>query len=241
MSGKLSIIATPIGNLSDLSFRALETLKSVEALACEDTRVTRKLLNHYEIPVPSFFFSCHDHNERQVVKRILGLLEAGHHVGLCSDAGYPGISDPGYVVVSESKAAGYTVEVIPGPSAVPLALISSGLPTSSYIFKGFTPRKPGKRRKYMALDQESPHTQVYYESKYRIKAFLKDALEVFGNRRAAVCLELTKKFETVYGGDLAELLAQLEDLDLRGEIAVVIAGHHPDFYGSPVESCDEEP
>jgi 16S rRNA (cytidine1402-2'-O)-methyltransferase len=150
-------------------------------------------------------------------------------VGLCSDAGYPGISDPGYRVVSEALDGDFRVEVIPGAGAVTAAVVSSGLPTSSYTFKGFPPRRPGVRKRFLREEAGSPHTLVLFESPHRIKQLLADALDVFGNRKAAVCIELTKRFEQVHRGYLSELVERFASGAVKGEIAVVVAGSNPKF------------
>jgi 16S rRNA (cytidine1402-2'-O)-methyltransferase len=223
------VIATPIGNLEDLTFRAKRVLGEVDALACEDTRHTRILLDRYEIPRPKLLFSCQEHNEDRAAQRILGLLESGQNVGLCSNAGYPGISDPGYLVISRAALSGFAIEVVPGASAVPMALLSSGLPASSFTFKGFPPRKPGRRRAFLEAERDLPHTLVLYESPNRLSALLQAALEVLGNRQAAVCIELTKMFENVQRGSLSALAREFEDVKVKGEVAVVIAGNNPKF------------
>ncbi len=175
-TGKLVVIATPIGNLEDLTFRAKRVLGEVDALACEDTRHTRIILERYEIPRAKTVFSYHEHNEHRAAERILGLLDAGLTVGLCSNAGYPGISDPGYVIVSRAVERGFRVEVIPGASAVPTALLASGLPTSSFTFKGFPPRKPGKRLHFLEAERDMPHTLISLRSAHRVGALLQAAL-----------------------------------------------------------------
>lgn len=218
----LYVIATPIGNLEDITYRAVRTLGRVDALACEDTRVTRKLLSHYGIARPQMF-ACQEHNEARSAKGILKLLDAGRSVGLCSNAGMPAVSDPGYRVISGARAAGHRVEVIPGASAVDTALVASGLPTSSFTFLGFAPRKAGQRRRWLAREAEAPHTLVALEAPSRLPALLADALAVLGDRRAAVAVELTKMFESVEDGWLSELAERFAE-PVRGEVTVVIAG-----------------
>jgi 16S rRNA (cytidine1402-2'-O)-methyltransferase len=226
----LHIIATPIGNLEDISLRALRVLREVHALACEDTRHTRRLLERHEIPKPPMVFSFHEHNENYAADGLIALLRDGKPVGIVSNAGYPCISDPGYPAVVRAIEEGFKVEVVPGASAVPVALIASGLPPSSYIFKGFPPKKIGRRASYIAMDADTPHTTIYYESPHRIGKLLAAALEVLGDRRAAVCLELTKQFERVERGWLSELAAQFgPKRKVKGEAVVVIAGNHPKF------------
>lgn len=227
--GTLHLIATPIGNLGDLSYRAVELLGTVDALACEDTRMTRKIFERYAISSPRTIFSYHEHNEDMAGKRILGFLADGLSVGLCTDGGMPGISDPGYRIVGEAISAGHEVNVVPGPSAALAGLIASGLPSSSFTFKGFPPRKSGQRKRFLEEDADRPHTLVLFESPHRTAAMLADALEVLGDRRAAVCIELTKKFEEVRRGHLSELAAAFATEKIRGEVTVVIAGNHPKF------------
>lgn len=222
--GILFVIATPIGNMEDITHRAVRVLGELDALACEDTRITRRIFERYAIASPRTIFSYHEHNEESAGRRILGLLQEGLRVGLCSDAGQPGISDPGFRIIAAAYEQGHRVEVIPGPSAVTTALAVSGLPTSSFVFKGFPPRKPGPRRRFLELDRDVPHTLVMYESPYRIAQLLKEALEVLGNRPAAVCIELTKKFEQVRRAPLADLAAAFDGKNIKGEITLVIAG-----------------
>jgi len=227
--GRLFIVATPIGNLGDITHRALATLGAVDVLACEDTRRTRTIYEHYSLPRPGTILSYHEHNEEQAGERILALLRQGRTVALCSDSGTPGISDPGYRIVSAAVEAGITVEMLPGASAVDMALVLSGLPTSTYTFKGFPPRQPGKRASFLAAEKDAPHTLVFYESPFRVGVLLRDALTAYGDRRAAVCLELTKKFEKVSRGYLADLAAEYGGQPVKGEVTVVIAGNHPKF------------
>jgi 16S rRNA (cytidine1402-2'-O)-methyltransferase len=226
---KLIVIATPIGNLEDITLRAVRVLGELNALACEDTRHTRILFEAHHIASPRIIISYREKNEAQAEARIIGMLKEGLSVGICSDAGYPGISDAGYRLISRAVEEGFEIEVIPGAGAVEPALISSGLPTSSFTFKGFPPRKPGVRRRFLTQDKDQPHSLVFYESPFRVSALLSDALDVYGDRRAAVCIELTKKFERVYRGTLSELCAQFKDQAIRGEVTVVVAGNNPKF------------
>ncbi|MBN1976922.1 MAG: 16S rRNA (cytidine(1402)-2'-O)-methyltransferase [Anaerolineae bacterium] len=218
----LYLVATPIGNLSDITLRALETLRQVDVIACEDTRKTGRLLQHFEIEKPKIAF--HEHNERQATARVLSMIEQGQSVALVSNAGTPGISDPGFTLVRRAIEAGVPVVMIPGPSALVMALVLSGLPSHSFTFRGFPPRKPGPRKRFLEVDADSPHTLVFYESPYRLKVFLKDAIEVLGDRQAALANELTKLYEEVQRGTLSELLALFDDEEPRGEYTVVIAG-----------------
>ena len=225
----LYVVSTPIGNMDDITYRAIQILSSVDALACEDTRHTRKIFSRYEIPTPKIFFSYHEHNEEAAGEKILKLLEEGKQVALCTDAGTPGLSDPGYRIISDAVKQGCHVDVIPGPSAVTAALTASGLPTSSFTFKGFPPRKPGPRAKFLEIEKDMPHTLVFFESPYRVETFLKDALEILGNRLAAVCIDLTKLFEEIHKGYLEELRQTFEGKKIKGEVSIVIAGNNPKF------------
>jgi len=232
----LYLITTPIGNLEDVTHRALRVLGEIDALACEDTRRTARLLERHEVDRPTTVFSYHEHNEERAGRRILELLDAGRSVGLCTNAGCPGISDPGYRVVRDALAGGHEVEAVPGASAVHVALVTSGLPTSSYVFRGFPPKKPGQRRRFLAEEADRPHTQVFFESPHRIGRFLADAFEVLGDRAAAVCIELTKKFERVSRGTLAGLADEFREKKVKGEVTVVIAGNNPKFTGQGTEA-----
>jgi 16S rRNA (cytidine1402-2'-O)-methyltransferase len=220
----LYVIATPIGNLGDITYRAVRVLGQVDALACEDTRRTRTLYAAYAVPSPRTVLSYREQNEAHAGSRILGLLEQGLAVGLCSDAGYPGISDAGYRIITAVIEKGFRVEVIPGAGAVEVAVLASGLPTSSFTFKGFPPRKPGPRRRFLAMETHTPHTLVFYDSPFRFAVLLRDSLEVLGDRQAAVCIELTKKFEKVHRGSLSRLLEEFEGKTVKGEVTVVVAG-----------------
>jgi 16S rRNA (cytidine1402-2'-O)-methyltransferase len=218
----LYLVATPIGNLKDMSLRALEVLKEVDVIASEDTRKTGFLLKHFEIQKPQISF--HAYNEQKTVARLIDLLESGKNVALVTDAGSPGISDPGYLLVRAAVDHGLELTAIPGPSAVIMAATLSGLPLHSFTFRGFPPHKPIGRQKFLAADKESPHTLVYYESPYRLAAFLEDALVVFGDRQAAVSNDLTKMFESTLRGSLSDLATRCTAEKIRGEYTVVIAG-----------------
>ena len=218
----LYLVATPIGNLGDISLRALETLRAADIVASEDTRKTGLLLAHFDIKKP--LMSFHEHNEQRAGERILGLLTEGKTVALVSDAGTPGISDPGFTLVRRVIEQELPFTMIPGPAALVMALVLSGLPTHAFTFRGFAPRKPGARRRFLAVDQDSPHTLIFYESPYRLQSFLAAALEVYGDRRAAIANDLTKLFESVQRGSLTELASGLGEAKLRGEYVVVIAG-----------------
>lgn len=223
----LYIVATPIGNLGDITLRALETLKSVDYIASEDTRKTGRLLQHFEISKPQIAF--HEHNEKKAGSRIIALLEEGQDVALVTDAGTPGIADPGFTLVRSAYEADLEVTMIPGATALIMALVLSGLAVHSFTFRGFPPRKSGQRQRFIAVDQESPHTLIYYESPYRVAAFLADALEVLGDRPAAVANDLTKLYEKVERAPLSQLAERYSakkerDEKLKGEYVIVIAG-----------------
>jgi 16S rRNA (cytidine1402-2'-O)-methyltransferase len=228
-SGILYLIAGPIGNLEDITYRAIRILGEIEVLACEDTRETRKILDRYALAFPKQMISYHEHNEARAGDTIMRLLEDGKNCALITDAGFPGISDPGYRIVAACVENDVEVQVLPGPSAVSTALVVSGLPSSSFTFKGFPPRKTGERKRFLEMDKELPHTLVFFESPHRIGSFLADALDVLGDRSAAVCIELTKKFERVRRGYLSELAAEYVDKTERGEITIVIVGNNKKF------------
>ena len=218
----LYLVATPIGNLGDISLRALETLKQVDLIASEDTRKTGRLLKHFGIQKPQISF--HEHNEKQAGSKLLALLEDGKSIALVTNAGTPGISDPGYSLVQLAIQAGQPLTMIPGPAAFVMAAVLSGLPLHSFTFRGFTPHKTGARRRFFQADASSPYTLIYYESPHRLLASLDDALEVFGDRPAALANDLTKMFEAVYRGTLSTIRAQLAESKLQGEFVLVIAG-----------------
>lgn len=222
-AGTLYIVATPLGNLEDVTFRALRVLREVPLIACEDTRRTVKLLNRYEIRTRMTSF--HDHNKLQAGAGLLRRLKDGQSVALVSDAGTPGVSDPGYELVRDAVAEGLPVEVIPGPSALISALVVSGLPTDRFAFEGFLPNRPERRRKALAALSGEPRTMIFYESPQRIAAFLADASGAFGVRRACIVRELTKVHEEILRGTLPELLAEVSGREsVPGEITVVVAG-----------------
>ncbi len=219
----LYLVATPIGNLGDITLRALETLRAVDYIASEDTRTTGVLLKHFDIHKPQIAF--HEHNEQRAGERLIGLLQSGASVALVTDAGTPGISDPGYSLVRRAVDAGLPVTMIPGPAGLIMAVVLSGLPLHSFTFRGFPPRKSGQRRRFLAVDQASPHTLIFYESPFRLAAFLEDALAVYGDRPAALANDLTKLYESVERASLASLLSTVRDAGkLKGEYIVVIGG-----------------
>jgi len=218
----LFLVATPIGNLSDISLRALETLRAVDIVASEDTRKTGMLLKHFEISKP--LMSFHEHNEERASERIVEMLRLGKSVALVTDAGTPGIADPGYRIVRKAIDADLPLTMIPGPTGLIMALVLSGLAVHAFTFRGFPPRKPGPRKRFFGVDRRSPHTLIFYESPHRLAATLRDALEVFGDRPAALANDLTKKFEKMERGLLSELLASVSQQALKGEYIFVVAG-----------------
>lgn len=220
--GTLHLVATPIGNLEDLSFRALRTLESCQLIAAEDTRRTRKLLTHYGVSRP--LVSYYEHNETKRIPAILDALREGKDVALVSDAGSPGISDPGFRLVREAADQGLPVTALPGPSAVILALSVSGLPTDRFSFYGFLPRSGAERKRLLEEAAQVPHTLVFFESPHRIVKTLEDMLDLLGDRRAAVCRELTKRFEQVERDVLSELIDKWKTRTPKGEFCIVIEG-----------------
>ncbi len=218
----LYLVSTPIGNLGDITQRAIEVLASVDWVVSEDTRKTGHMLNHFGIKKPQLSF--HEFNESKVLPQVVKLLQEGNNVALVTNAGTPAISDPGYILVRAALQEDIQITAIPGPTALITALILSGLPVHSFTFRGFPPHKGGPRRRFLEVDKESPHTLVFYESPYRMEAFLKDAIEVYGDRQAAIANDLTKFFESVDRGLLSELAASISAKTLKGEYVVVIEG-----------------
>lgn len=224
----LHVVATPIGNLADMTPRALEALRRADLIACEDTRRTWQLLTHFGIPRPEMV-SYRQGNEERVAERIISAVAGGREVALCSDGGYPAISDPGYRVIREFAKRSLPYDVLPGASAVNVALLMSGLSTSSWTFRGFPPRGPGALRNWFAEDADKEHTLICFESPFRIGATLEAALDALGDREAAVCIELTKAHERVSRGYLSDLAAEYRDKKVKGEVALVIAGANAKF------------
>jgi 16S rRNA (cytidine1402-2'-O)-methyltransferase len=219
----LYLVATPIGNLGDITLRAIETLRKVDIIASEDTRKTGMLLKHLGVEKkPQIAF--HEYNEQKAGEKIIALLEEQRSIALVTNAGTPGISDPGFSLVRRAIAAGIPITAVPGPTAFVMALVLSGLPVHNFTFRGFPPHKPGGRRKFLQADLESAHTLIYFESSHRIKVFLQDALEVFGDRRAALANDLTKLFERVDRGRLSEIISVIKDIEPKGEYTIVIEG-----------------
>jgi 16S rRNA (cytidine1402-2'-O)-methyltransferase len=218
----LFIVPTPIGNLSDITLRALEILKSVDVILAEDTRTSSVLLKHYAISKP--LQSFHNFNEHKIVERLIERLEQGETMALVSDAGTPSISDPGFLIVRACVHAGLKVECLPGPTAFVPALVKSGLPSDRFVFEGFLPQKKGRQTLLKKLAEEE-RTMIFYESPYRLVKTLEQFKEYFGsNRRASVSRELTKMFEETVNGTLDEVTAHFKTKDVKGEIVIVIAG-----------------
>lgn len=233
-AGALYIVATPIGNLGDLSPRAVDVLRQVDHIAAEDTRHSAGLLRHFSITTP--LVSLHEHNEREKSAALLARLAAGESIALISDAGTPLISDPGYVLVRDAQAAGLKVVPLPGPSALIAALSASGLPTDRFCFEGFLPAKSGNRRKQLESLRDEPRTLVFYESPHRIVESLADMVTVFGpQREAVVARELTKTFETIRHASLGELAKWVvEDANQqKGEFVLLL-------HGAPAATEDED-
>jgi 16S rRNA (cytidine1402-2'-O)-methyltransferase len=225
--GKLYVISTPIGNLADITFRAIEVLKSVDLVAAEDTRRTSLLLKHYGISVKQV--SYHDYNKKRVTPLILEKLKQGENVGVVSDAGTPGISDPGFYLVRECLKQEIEIVPVPGASSLLAGLVISGMPTDRFCFEGFLPRTEGKLKKRLMELKDEKRTLVFFESPPRINKTLKAMIEVFGDRQAFIGRELTKKFEQTYRGSLAGLLDILGGAVPKGELILIIAGNRNDL------------
>ena len=221
--GRLVLCGTPIGNLEDVTLRLLRVLAEADVVACEDTRRFRKLLTHHGISVRELV-TYNEQNERRQAEALLLRIQRGHEVVLVSDAGMPGLSDPGYRLVRACADAGLEVTVVPGPTASVSALAASGLPPARFVFEGFLPRKQGERRRRLAELKDEQRTIVVYESPHRVESTVADMAEVLGDRPAALARELTKMYEEVRRGTLPELLAGLKEDPARGEIVLVVGG-----------------
>ncbi len=222
MTGKLLLVGTPLGNLSDMAPRAVDALKSADLILCEDTRHTRKLLNHFGIDRPTD--SYHEHNEDQKAAMLIERIVGGQTLALVSDAGMPVVSDPGYRIVRLARERGLTVEPIPGPFAGVLALAASGIAPLPFTFLGFTPHRQGERLDFYRRAAELGHTVVIYESPERVVASLQDALEILGDTEVTVAREMTKMHEELLSGTVSEVLATLTERDrVHGEITIVLA------------------
>ena len=223
MAGQLFLVATPIGNLEDISHRALETLKNVDIIACEDTRRTGILLQHYNIDTPKE--SYHDHNKERRTPELLSKVESGLNVALVTDAGTPGIQDPGVYLTRRALHHGIQPIAIPGPTAFIIALVLSGFATDRFAFEGFLPTKKGRKTRLDSLIEES-RTLIFYEAPHRVQRTLSQLHEILGDRRAVLARELTKKFETIHRGTITELIDELSKIPPRGEYVMVVEGNH---------------
>lgn len=220
---RLYIIPTPIGNLEDVTIRAIRLLREVDLVLCEDTRVTGRLLKHFDIQVRMLSF--HQHNEHQILVSVMERLQAGQLVALVSDAGMPGISDPGFLLVRECVKEGVEIESLPGPTAFVPALVASGIPCDRFCFEGFLPVKKGRQTRLQELAPE-PRTMVFYESPHRLLKTLNAFVDVFGaDRQACVSREISKLYETHHRGSLKNLADEFSGKNIKGEITIVVAGH----------------
>jgi 16S rRNA (cytidine1402-2'-O)-methyltransferase len=219
---RLYLVPTPIGNLEDITLRAIRILKEVDLILAEDTRVSGKLLRHFEIDKP--LQAHHQHNEHRTVELIAERIASGQNVALISDAGTPGISDPGFLLVRECIKQGVQVECLPGPTAFVPALVNSGLPTDAFVFAGFLPQKKGRQTKLKQYAEET-RTMIFYESPYRLVKALEEFKEYFGSeRRVSVSRELTKMFEENFRGTATEAIAHFSAKTVKGEIVIVVEG-----------------
>jgi 16S rRNA (cytidine1402-2'-O)-methyltransferase len=233
VTGTLFIVATPIGNLEDITYRAVRILKEADLIACEDTRHTRRLLSHFGIETPSI--SYHEHNENERAEDLLNRLNSGRNVALVSDAGTPLISDPGYRIVQRAAAASIRISPVPGPVALIAALSASGLPTDSFYFGGFLPSKPLQRRKSLEAASEFECTVIFYEAPHRIRQALEDVRAIFGDTKIVLTRELTKLHEEFIRGSAATVLTELQSRpEVRGELTLLIGKHRatPEHEGS---------
>lgn len=222
MTGKLFIVATPIGNLKDITLRAIETLKSVALIACEDTRHTRKLLDHYGVNTPTT--SYFEHNKMKKGQYLVRLLKEGRQVALVSDSGTPGISDPGYNIINLAIKDDIPVTIIPGPCAFVSALVVSGLPTDSFVFHGFLSNKKAKRRRQLEALNPEKKTMILYESPHRVAKTLADILDILGDRKIVIVRELTKMFEEIVRSNVSGALEHFIKRPPRGEFILLIRG-----------------
>jgi 16S rRNA (cytidine1402-2'-O)-methyltransferase len=230
MFGTLYVVSTPIGNLEDVTLRALRVLREAAIIAAEDTRHTAKLLQRYDIRTPTT--SCHEHNEQQKLPALIGRLKSGDRVALVSDAGTPGVRDPGYRLIRQAIEEGIKVEVVPGPSAVLTALAASGLPTDTFAFLGFPPAKGKARADWMAAIGSEPRTVVFFEAPHRVRATLRDLVAILGDRPVAIGRELTKVHEEILRGTAESLLGRLPEP--RGEFTLVVGPGTGETVAKPV-------
>ncbi len=224
-AGKLYIVATPIGNMEDITYRAVKILKQVDYIAAEDTRTTGRLLANYQVETPTQ--SYHDHNKEQKTPQLVEYLQSGLSIAIVSDAGTPGISDPAFYLVREAIRHEIQVVPVPGPSASIAALVSSGLPTDRWVFEGFIPKKKGRQTWFKTMHSEE-RTIVIYESRYRVIRTLEDIQNYWGDRKVAVGREITKKFEEIVRGTCNEVIAYYNQHTLKGEFVLVVEGRKQD-------------
>ena len=222
-TGTLYIVGTPIGNLEDISFRAVRILKEVDLIAAEDTRHTKKLLNHYDIHKP--LESYHKFNEKQKTAMLISILEQGKNIALVTNAGMPGISDPGEIIIQAAISHKIPVVPIPGPTALILSLIVSGLATEKFAFEGFLPRKKGMRQKHLQKLKSDSRTHIFYEAGNRLANTVSDIYQICGDRQIAIARELTKKFEEIIRGKCSIICDRLAKEQLKGECVLVVAGN----------------
>ena len=220
--GILYICGTPIGNLEDITIRSLRILKEVKLIAAEDTRHTKKLLSHYQINTK--VTSYHEYNKFKKAAYLLEILKNGQDIALVSDAGMPGISDPGYVLINLALNNNIKIIPIPGVSALITAVVVSGLPTDKFVFEGFLPRKIKERKRYFKRLEEEERTIIFYETPHRLKRALKDMLEILGDRKIVIARELTKKYEEIIRGKLKRVLSEINIKEIKGEITLVVQG-----------------
>lgn len=221
--GTLFVCPTPIGNLQDITLRVLDTLKKADLIAAEDTRHSRKLLNHYDIS--THLLSYHEHNERKRLGEILDKLKDGKNVALISDAGMPGISDPGHVLIKKCQEENIKVDVLPGPNAALTALVLSGMPTDSFVYLGFLPTGKSERRKILEKASTLTHTLIFYEAPHKMIRTLQDILEIMGDRKAVVTRELTKIHQNVHRGEVSLLIKEFKTTPPKGECCLLVEAY----------------
>lgn len=222
MKGVLYVVSVPIGNLEDITLRALHILKEVDLIAAEDTRHTRKLLNHYGIHTKTI--SYFEHNEIQRSKMLIKRLKEGENIALVPDSGTPAISDPGYIIINECISAGISIVPIPGPSAFLSAIVVSGFPIHNFIFEGFLPSKKSNRIKKLKTLCNETRTLVFYESPHRLLKSLTDMLEIFGNREIVIANDITKVFEEIFRGTILQAIEKYTESNPKGEFTIVVRG-----------------
>lgn len=221
------ICPTPLGNLEDITIRTLKVLKKVDLIACEDTRVSRKLLNRYNIK--GNLTSYHKFNFKRKIPEFLDILSSGKTIGIITDAGMPGISDPGYEIIKACIESKIKVNVLPGPSAFVIALVTSGLNTDRFTFIGFLPEKSSQRKKELNKIKQYKETLIFYEAPHRIPDALKDIYEVFGNRKISICRELTKLYEEIIRDDLEKIIQDIDKITIKGEFVIIVEGYEEEI------------